>query len=104
MSQNQIKPTHKLLHFIKKSRDHSKVQHLNESPPFKLEKIVSRSNALTTLSPLFKNQKIVSKVQRLKRILSTIKINLSKKIKSTNKPSVLKELRRFDFLIAPEDT
>ena len=46
MSQNQIKPTHKLLHFIKKNQE-----------------IVSRSNALTILS--FQNQEIIQRSNAL---------------------------------------
>jgi len=90
-----------ILSSFQKSKDRFKVQRLSDSllfskikrsfqgptpkwfsPLFKNQKIVWRSNALTILSAFRISLKHCFKVQFLKRLLFTNKINLSKNIKS----------------------
>ena len=100
MSQNQIKPTHELLHFIKQNQEIIQRSNALTFLSFQNQEIVQRSNAL--MIPTFqtwedrfkvqrlndhllsKNQEIVSRSNALKRLLFATKINQKDKNNLTN--------------------
>ena len=80
MSQIQIKPTHELLHFIKKNQEIVSRSNALTILSSQNQEIIQRSNALTILS--FQKSKDRFKVQHLKWLLFATKINFSKKDKN----------------------